>query len=446
MNPWEEGDSEVPEGNPWESGDTAVADVTSVTPTTRSREQSFGQAALQQFDRVPAFIRGGVQGYQEGRPDRAMNLAFGGFADPRSVQTSPQMMANFGAGTEKTVPIVSTPDPRMSGLPGFPQSLQREQVTGFKSPAEGYAEVFDMFAPTGLEGGAKVAGKILGAFGKGTEAFGLKGVQASLKPSKKLRESPSPFNAENLFKSYPNAPDGLASKMGRGKTLSNIEEFHGKLGDEADVALANIPSVDLNKAIFEAEAKVAQAVQQGGNKMLGISVKDVDALKSELEQWAKIANKQGKKGLVSGKVAKNFRGSLMEAAKYDRPVTNNAERVIAASIHEEINDQLARISPEFRAIDKQFAETIPLRNAISDAMGREGNKYPIGLRTAMMIANPASIPSELGKIALIEGTSRYAPAVATKRVGEAFGGMGRALQSVPTYPLLPMTKQIFSEE
>ena len=63
------------------------------------------------LDRVPAAIRGGVQAYQTRDPYSAADMAWQGLKAPESVQTSPEMMARFGADTTNNIRQVRTPPP-----------------------------------------------------------------------------------------------------------------------------------------------------------------------------------------------------------------------------------------------------------------------------------------------------------------------------------------------
>lgn len=377
---------------------------------------SFMEGFGRQFQRVPAAIRGAVGAYQKSDAPGALDAAVGGFMDPESAPTPEDIAANAGFSREQREYTYNLPEMTMGRYVPNPTSTP---ITGTTSNAGVAGELMDMVTPTGLEFLPPGLSKVLGATGRGLEKAGLNNLRGAVKPSKALRRGPNPFNEENLFKSY----DGkdLASMRGKGKTLENIQDFHDKLGDEADKLLETMPKVDLQAAVAEARQNLSEAIEQGLHQA------DAAKIQSALDNWETSASKltpetpyswlegQG----VEGKVAKNWRTSLADAARYDKPETNDGARIVAATIREALNEQLGKLSPQFRAIDKQFSETIPLRNALADAAGREGNKYPLGIRSAMMIANPASLPAKAAELALVEGTSRYIPAVITKRAGEA---------------------------
>jgi len=389
-----------------------------------------------QLSRLPAAIRGAVQAYQNNDAYDAANMAWQGLKDPESVQTSPEMMARFGADTTKypvTYPAQGTDNgaQRNAPIPALPAQ------SGISSHADAAGEAFDAVAPTGLEFLPAVMARGLGRLGRGVEEASTNAIQSSLKPSRQLRNIPVPYESANFLTERPGAPaGGLASAMGKRRTLENIEAFHDRLGAQQDALLQQIPQVDLMQSVAHAAHDIDQAIAQGGNQMLGLSARDADALRAEIDHWAQAAERVSPNGITNGPNARQFRGSLGHEARYNGSETTNARRVVAATIRERLNDQLDQLSPEFRQLDQQFAETIPLRNAVADALGREGNKYPIGLRTSMILAtHGASIPAEIAKMAMIEGTSRFAPQVAMAKLGRLVAGGAEAAQPWETLPI-----------
>lgn len=397
-----------------------------------------------QMTRVPASIRGMAQAYQQGDPNQAANMAWQGLTNPESVQTSPEMMARFGADTALTKQEIKSPPPdaktQWANLGNLPDPL-KEKLLGFKmepettytSTAQELGNAFDVLAPTGLEFLPPMFRGFAGRAGARAERAGTEAIQSSLKPSTALRNAPVPYESANFLTERPGAPNGgLGSALGKRHTLGNIQDFHERIGNAQDALLNRIPQVDLVQAIADAGQDVEHAIRNGGNHMLGISVRDADALRHELDQWIPAAQEVSPNGVTNGQNARNFRGSLAEEARYDHPDNTAPRRVVAATIRERLNEQLGQLSPEFRALDRQFAETIPLRNAVADALGREGNKYPIGLRTSMVIASHgASIPAELAKMALIEGTSRFGPQIALAKAGRMVQRGAEASQNLP---------------
>ena len=384
--------------------------------------------------RVPGAIRGGIQGYQTNDAAGAADLAWQGFKDPESVQPASKMMERFGADTTQTAHIRTPPpgaeiEAKNMGLPA------PKADTTYSSQAQDLGELFDNLAPTGAEILPPFIGRALGRFGGAAEHAGTEAIQSSLKPSRALRNSPVPYQSANFLTERPGAPDGgLGSALGKRRTLGNIQDFHERIGNAQDAILDGIPHVDLVQAIADASTDVEHAIAHGGNHMLGISVRDADALRHEVNQWLTAAQEVSPNGVTNGQNARNFRGSLAEEARYDHPDNTAPRRDVAATIRERLNEQLGQLSPEFRQLDRQFAETIPLRNAVADALGREGNKYPIGLRTSMVLASHgASIPAELAKMALIESTSRFGPQVAMAKAGRAAQQIGESARNFPAY-------------
>lgn len=411
------------------SSSRGEAEAATVGPGNMAR---LGQFVGRQMERFPAAIRGGVQAYQKNDANQAANLALQGFLNPESVQTTPAMMAGFGASTAPKIQVKTPPAGTQFNFKTRDFTPAKPETT-YTTQAQEFANLVDLLMPTGAEVIGPL-GKFVKGSGKVLESAALKGIEGAMKVPKNLKKLSFAPTPQGLFKPRFGFPEGVASKLGNQKTLENLVELHGNLGEMADRVLSNIPKINLNGAIVQAEKEVAKAIKEGGNRAQGISRKDTDALLNELAFWKDDAKKIGSRGWVTGQEMKNYRGSLMDAAKYDRPVKNNAESIIAATIHEKINKQLDNLSPEFRKLDRQFAETIPLRNAIAEATGREANKYPIGLRTGFMLAHPSTMASGLAKAAIVEGTSRMAPLVTAKRLGERVKPLGGMMERLPVYP------------
>lgn len=403
-----------------------------------------------QASRLPAAIRGGVQAYQSNDAPGAAGMAVQGFMDPESVQSSGQMMANAGVSTEPKMQIKQPPPDaatQFAALGNLPPEV-KEAMLGFKAEpettyttqAQEYGNLFDAVAPSGLEFLPPGIRGMFGSAGKGMQKAGTASIQSSLKPASKLMKSPVPYESENFLKPRPGFPDGLGSAMGKGKTLENLEAYHQKLGDQQDAILNQIPQVDILQAVAQAAQDVQDAISKGGNSALGLSARDAAALQSEIQHWADAAERVSPSGVTNGKNARQFRGSLGTEAKYNgSPESTNARRVVAATIRERLNEQFTQLSPEFRKLDREFAETIPLRNATAEALGKEGNRYPIGLRTGMILATGGtSIPLEMAKTALVEGSSRFAPQMATAKAGRAIAGAAEAARPLDFAGIPPL--------
>lgn len=400
-----------------------------------------------QASRLPGAIRGAVQAYQQNDAPAAADMALQGLKDPESVQSSGEMMARAGVSTEPKMQVKTPPpdaETQSAALGNLPPEVKRAMLgfgqkpdTSYTTPAEEAGAAFDMVAPSGLEFLPPAVTRMFGAAGKGMQKAGTESIQSSLKPSAKLLRSPVPYESQNFLKPRPGFPDGLGSAMGKGKTLENLETYHQKLGDAQDAILNGIPQVDILQAVAQASQDVQDAISKGGNSALGLSARDAGALQSEIQHWADAAERVSPNGVTNGKNARQFRGSLGTEAKYNgSPESTNARRVVAATIRERLNEQFTQLSPEFRKLDREFAETIPLRNATADALGKEGNRYPIGLRTGMILATGgASIPMEMAKTALVEGSSRFAPQMATAKAGRAIAGAAEAAQPFEATPI-----------
>jgi hypothetical protein len=395
-----------------------------------------------QASRLPAAIRGGVQAIQGGDPRTAATsrnpivMAGRGFMDPESVQSPAQMMANAGVSTEPKMQVraPTVDDQIMAHAKGLPPPIAD---TTYTTPAEEIGTAVDLMTPTGLELLPFPIRRAMAATGRRMERGGTSSIQSALKPSRQLRNAPSPYRSENFLTERPGAPEGgLASIRGKERTLENITEFHDRIGAAQDALLDNVLQVDLTEAIANAARDVNEAISRGGDQALGLSVRDAEPIRREIENWMQAASEVSPNGVTNGHNARQFRGSLAHEARYNGPETTNARRVVAATIRERLNETLGQLSPEFRALDRQFAETIPLRNAVADALGRTGNNYPIGLRTSMILATGgASIPMDLGKALLVEGTSNFPLAVATAKAGRSLSGRAAAVAPFETLPI-----------
>jgi hypothetical protein len=387
-----------------------------------------------QLNRVPAAIRGAVGAYQNKDAPGALDAAVSGFLEPDSAPTSPQIAAGFGASTEQNLPQYAAQSPYGGmALGHLPPQLQQDQFkpTGYTSQADLIGGAMDLALPTGLEILPPLKAAAMARVGGGIQRSGTQAIQSSLKPSAALRRAPVPYDSEHFLTPRPGFPDGLGSAMGKERTLENIETFHNTLGDAQDAILEQIPQVDILQSVADAANDVERAIAQGGNARLGLSARDANALRAEIQHWADAAERISPTGATTGANARQFRGSLGTEARYNGSAeATNARRVVAATIRERLNEQFTRLSPQFRDLDAQFAETIPLRNAVAEALGKEANRYPIGLRTGMVLATGgASIPAEMAKVALIEGTSRFAPQMAAAKTGRAIAGAANAGQN-----------------
>ena len=382
-------------------------------------------------------VQGATQAIQDKQPGQILPNMLKGFENPESVQPASKAFARMG--------VSDVEQPASTVLPSGPNA-SFSPVGGGKNPstAELLGNLFQMGAnPLNLlpaAGEVPVLGKLLSKAGdivsdvtkipgKAVEDFGKSVTESAIKPNKVLKRGPSPFNIENLFSDRPNV-NGDLSALSKSKTLDNISDYHDQLGQQQDAILQTMPKVNLNGSISQAEQQINQALAKGGSAALGISGRDATALKNEIQEWKNYAGDISNNGWVDGETAKNFRGSLADAAKYDQTASSNAKRVVAATVRENLNDQIGNISPEFRAIDKQFSETIPLRNALADATKREANKYPIGLRDAMVLANPSTLPAKAAELALIKGTSTFPAGVALTK-------LGKGMQSIPGLSMNP---------
>jgi hypothetical protein len=425
------------------------------TPTKGGQGGAFGRGlefVSRQLNRVPAAMRGAAEAVRRGGPKAAASLAnpvaalanpavrdaipaaFAGFINPDDAPTSQQLAANFGASTEQNIPQFPAQSPYGGmALAHLPPELQASQYqpTGHTSQADLIGGAMDLALPTGLEILPPLKAAALARGGRAVQRSGTQAIQSSLKPSAALRRGPVPYDSEHLLTPRAGFPDGLGSAMGKERTLENIETFHNTLGDAQDAILQQIPQVDILQSVADAATDVERAISQGGNARLGLSARDANALRAEIQHWTDAAERISPTGATTGANARQFRGSLGTEARYDGSLeSTNARRVVAATIRERLNEQFTALSPQFRDLDAQFAETIPLRNAVAEALGKEANRYPIGLRTGMVLATGgASIPAELAKVALIEGTSRFAPQMAAAKAGRAIAGAANAGQN-----------------
>lgn len=275
----------------------------------------------------------------------------------------------------------------------------------------------------GLAGGAFSAGAVrLGNFsGQLQDKGGRVIMTAALKPSKQLRDSRgSNFDIANLVKR------DFQSVFGPGKALEKIAAFQDDIESQMSQQIQQIPKVNIGGAISSARAKLEMELKQGANRDITKQIRD--GLKYWDEQASEMTGRSGAARFVAGPKARDFRASLGRAAQYDR--MNNTMTpggaLAAAVIRNELNAQIGRLrgGQQFRALDQEMAQTIPVRTAIEDAMGRQGNNYPMGMRESIAAAaavaagNPAAAVSLPAMIAL---SSRFG-------AGSGMFNAGRSLQ------------------
>lgn len=157
----------------------AIAQSEQAEPGSQAQEATKGllrrgvEWAGRQAARIPAAIRGGVQAYQEHNAPDAAAMAWRGLADPGSVQSSAQMMANFGADAEPSKPQIKTPAPGAQFNFKTKDFTPATSETSYTSPAQEMGTAFDVMAPTGLEMALpvlKVAGLLSRGAAKGVAA------------------------------------------------------------------------------------------------------------------------------------------------------------------------------------------------------------------------------------------------------------------------------------
>ncbi len=242
-------------------------------------------------------------------------------------------------------------------------------------------------------------------------------MRLALDPSKKNLNAG--FDLHNLNEN--NIPAALTKKA----TLDKLENFHNALENKSSAIVAKIPKVDLQAPISEAEKTFQAAFDEG--KLLDYK----DDIEKALKTWNQraldlSANKPtAVSGLdelaVDGTKARGFRSSLGSASKYDKsnPSGTTGTQIAAREIRDNLNNQFSELSPEFRAIDKQFAQTIPIRNAIADKLKMEGNKFPLSFRSTLALVSHASPITKAAEIGALELPRNFTVGAGLNKIARA---------------------------
>lgn len=224
----------------------------------------------------------------------------------------------------------------------------------------------------------------------------------------RLAIDPSKKNLTAGFDLHNLNANSIPAALTKKATLNKLENFHNALESKSSAIVAKIPKVDLQAPISEAEKTFQSAFDEG--KLLDHK----DEIQKALQTWNNRAldlagNKPtAESGLdelaVDGTRARGFRSSLGSASKYDKsnPEATTGSQIVAREIRDNLNKQFSELSPEFRVIDKQFAQTIPIRNAIADKLKMEGNKFPLSFRSTLALVSHASPVTKAAEIGALE--------------------------------------------
>lgn len=289
-----------------------------------------------------------------------------------------------------------------------------------------------------------LAGPVADALGGMASDVGTNIAQAAVKPSAKLlNASGSKFDINNLVGedakplAVPGGPTELASRLGRVKTLDNLEQYHTALDNKYDNVLSTAgKNVEIRptQAVADATKNLQEAFGAGQNR--GPVQKQIT---DALQTWSDDAADMEKNGPIDGTAARAYRASLRRDARFD--MTNQTatpgSRIAASEIYNSLNAQIDKALPEVRPLDDAFAKTIPLRNAIATSLGKDANTYPLGIKETIMLAathglDPSSLLPAIGKIATIKAGSQFGTGVMMRQAGDVFQGMSRTPTSAIT--------------
>lgn len=197
---------------------------------------------------------------------------------------------------------------------------------------------------------------------KGMQKTADKIMEGVLKPKKKLTQSiGSKFEVKNIWK------HGLDSPMGISTMEKNVKRHMKGLGTEYERALKTIPKdarIDVDGALAEAKKELAEEISAGkyANEYIGVE--------KGIKYWDDYLESVGKRE-ATVKDALGIRSGVGKMAKYDKLDPNMLKGVDIASakFYEKINKKLD-FYPQIRKVDKKYAESIPLQEAIEDAAPR----------------------------------------------------------------------------
>lgn len=489
-DPWEVGDGENAGLDPWEN--PAVSDATAVNPNP-NQTMSFMQGIARQLDRVPAFIRGGAQGYQEVSPamgqqmPRAMGLAFRGFADPSSVQNPEQMAAAFGADTTKNIPIISRPDPRMTGLPSY-QGPRGPVVTDHTSEAASYGSLLDMVMPTGLEGGAMIGGRILKAFGRGGQKAGIAMGAKSTGASRKAVEEAS-TKSGRIGQEFAHASRGTHGE----RFADDLDNLEMNLPEKAeiDLALKSTPKVSLQPVIEALEGAknkipVEGIVSEAGEKAIA-KIDDMISRLKVTKAGTRAEQGQAFRNNFSGESYRRIRQILDEGIDWREPWANLYSSALKDARGAAKNELIKSAPPSYAPAMKKWHEKIELGEEMKAMIGKEdGARQDIRAGAFLNQAAKSAPGSPQRKLLKKfeeytgtkhtdeaekamrarefgpEGKPEFTPGLDLTKMGEwipgatytrgvipffrGVEGLGAGLQKVPLYPALPITKTLLGRK
>lgn len=354
-----------------------------------------------QLQRVPAAIRGGVQAYQTGDPHQAANMAYQGFKDPGSVQTSSEMMGRFGADTAMTKPQIKTPPPdaetQWASLGNVPDET-KEKLLGFKltpdttytSQANELGNLYDVVAPTGLE--IIPAAKIAQAMTKGGKAVASEAKRAVMNSpgmrkaaEKAILDNYAPRFRAGFAPSNPtpgvvkNASSDLAETLKQNDLLRapeaakiNLNSGKERIGKAIDNTIQKATSEDVSVNVQDVINSFANDTRsllkrtgKGAGEIKGLEEKIIPQIQSIVDNLGpdELGNIPLDKGV-------EFRRGLQAMVKNWDGENQNIAQVVAKRLSSDMNKKIAAShkihGPRLAKLNEKYSSLMDAEDMITE--------------------------------------------------------------------------------
>ena len=223
------------------------------------------------------------------------------------------------------------------------------------------------------------------ATGLGGEALG-QGIKAVGPYAKKMASKvmDSKINAldRNVIQGY--KPETIFEKNLQANTIGglerNIEKRLASIGEDYNKALKvhDGKPIDITQAYSDAIDDIGQRMSKGELASVG------DGVEAGAEKWSNAMERlMGKDGTIEiGDAIRNFRKELGRASKFgkksdDPSLTGQAE--FARAFRAKLNEQISKIAPEVRTMDKEISEIRPLQDAVEHMLKKRNKNKMLGL-------------------------------------------------------------------
>ncbi len=279
-------------------------------------------------------------------------------------------------------------------------------------------------ATTGLTAGITTGavgliGKALGPLGERVEKSLLKPVKADLKNVKGAPEQAAETMVKNIYK-Y-DLGGTLQQSYDKAQTLTK------DLGTKLRTVLASNPAAEVD--MLDVLSQTAQELKAGQTGNFGTNSNIAKALDKMLDE-VQTVTQNGKVNLADAQDIKQALGAMGSWQNGLRDADSTATETVANAMYTKVKtaiEQASGQSAEIKAINQQFSEIIPIKNALIRRIPIAGRRDIIGLKQAIGLV--AGGPGGLGLAAadqiLRSGT------FANMLVGAGGNPIGTAAKAAP---------------